>query len=259
MRDSDDYFDEMWGRRLTDAEVERLLLGQAPDDDSLSPLSSFIDALAAEAVDVEEGTLRHHAAIASRIAAETASSPAPTAPRLVPTSRRRVAALLAATLLVGGASVATASDHAVPGDWNYGLDRAVERVGLNDGGSAERLAEVIALVEAGEIGLGLSHSAEILSGHDPEASQALAEAAARVVENGSEQSEETRLKVAELLAYLSTHIGSGQLGSEVSEMARGIGGPDGSGAPSNDQPPSSEDGEGPPDGVGPPGSLPPVP
>ena len=52
-------------------------------------------------------------------------------------------------MIVGMTGVAVASDSAVPGDWNYGIDRALEAVGIGEGGAAERLQELAAIRKDG--------------------------------------------------------------------------------------------------------------
>ena len=64
--------------------------------------------------------------------------------------KRRVAAgATSLMMIVGMTGVAWASDSAVPGDWNYGIDRALEAVGIGAGGAAERLQELAAIRENG--------------------------------------------------------------------------------------------------------------
>jgi hypothetical protein len=46
---------------------------------------------------------------------------------------------------LGVTGMAWAADSAVPGDWNYGLDRALESIGIGAGGSTERFVEQISL------------------------------------------------------------------------------------------------------------------
>ena len=66
-------------------------------------------------------------------------------------------------LTVGGfGGAAYAANGAAPGDTFYGLDRALEAVGIGNGGSAERLAEVKELVDHGQTAGGLEHAADIV-------------------------------------------------------------------------------------------------
>ena len=183
--------------------------------------------------------------------------------------KRRIAtALSAVVLFVGGASgLAWAANGSAPGNALYGLDRALEHVGIGRGGAAERLAEIQELVETGDIPGGLSHAGESIGDQgvvgDPSgAAEALEAAAARVAGQGSEVSAEVHAHVAELLTYLSENTGEVD-GRQVADLAREIAGndhPAGSGPPVSVPPVES----GPPAGVppadppGPPVSVPPA-
>lgn len=87
-----------------------------------------------------------------------------------------IAGLVMLVALAGG--LAYAANGAKPGDLLYGLDRAIEAIGIGDGGSDERLAEALALaaleaegfeeeLAAGAVGIG-SGSAD--RGEEPAAS-----------------------------------------------------------------------------------------
>jgi hypothetical protein len=64
--------------------------------------------------------------------------------RLVSRVAMAVAALVVLVMLPAG--MAYAANGAKPGDLLYGLDRALEAIGIGDGGAEERLAESLALV-----------------------------------------------------------------------------------------------------------------
>ncbi len=163
-------------------------------------------------------------------------------PSLIGRLRTRAAAVTAALVLMfGGGGAAFAANGAAPGDLLYGLDRALEAVGIGNGASAERLEEVKTLVEQGHADHGLEHAANIVS-EDPGAQAALFEAAERI--RGLDKAD-AHEGVAPLLTYLSEHVGAVD-GAMVAQLAQDIGG--------NDTP-------GPPEGVtpgGPPANRPPV-
>ena len=87
-------------------------------------------------------------------------------PSLMDRLRARAVAVAAGVVLtVGGfGGAAYAANGAAPGDTFYGLDRALESVGIGNGGSAERLAEVKELVDHGQTAGGLEHAADIVEG-----------------------------------------------------------------------------------------------
>jgi hypothetical protein len=178
-------------------------------------------------------------------------------PRLIGRLRRRAATTAAAVVLAfsGLGGVAYAANGAAPGDFLYGLDRALETVGFGNGGSAERLAEVKALVEAGNAGQGLEHATDSLLGHiegaGSEAAQsALLAAAQRIATLGEGEAAGPPEGVADLLTYLSENIDAID-GQAVAELARAIGGNVPAGPP-EDTP------AGPPEDIpaGPPGDVP---
>ncbi len=181
-------------------------------------------------------------------------------PSLIGRLRNRAAAVAAVLVLMFGGlgGAAYAANGASPGDAFYGLDRALETVGIGNGGNAERLEEVKALVEQGHADHGLEHAANIVS-EDPGAEAALFEAAARI--SGLDKAA-AHQGVAPLLTYLSEHVGSVE-GAMVVELAQAIRGNDTPGPPEGvtpGGPPESTPG-GPPEGVppdAPPENRPPV-
>ena len=166
----------------------------------------------------------------SHILAATAAVPE-TVPQVVaphiPVSPRRLRARLVLVmasimaLLLATAGVGLAADGAAPGDTLYGLDLAMERVGIGNGKASERLAEAVALAEVGQLSRGLDHAAATLAtlpdqAHAAAASEALADAAARLLEDG-----DTPTGVNNLLSHLASVVGTGD-GQSVAEIARQI-------------------------------------
>lgn len=264
MNGSGDYLGEMLFNQSTDRDIERLFDGSLDPSNELAPVANLLEPLRTESsVALDERTLAgfvHSASTASAAAARhravegTAAAPVVGAAgmrrgSLLVSLRRRVAAIaVAAAVFVGGMSgMAVAADHSKPGDALYGIDRALEVVGIGNGKAAERLVEARALVEAGEVPRGLQHAAEAVETHGSDhsaASEALSKAAERVMSGGSEQSEATRLGVAGLLSHLSANVQDLD-GREVAELAREIGRPDDRpGTPPSVTPPNSP---GPPD------------
>ncbi len=216
--------------------AERLLSG-APTDGGLDDLALLIGALrTAESPEVDSALVDRFAIEAAAIARRSQDRPAITAPTATVRLRlrHRVATVAAAiTLVLGsGAGMAIAADGAAPGDALYGLDKALERVGIGDGGAAERLQEAADLATAGQLARGLEHAAEVVAAsHDGEpghvsdaASDALRAAAQRVdtivAPNGGTTSEPVHTAVADVLTYLSDHVGDvdGRYVAELSQM-----------------------------------------
>jgi hypothetical protein len=225
------------------------------------PLEALLALMRAEAGRPAAGPLvKEWAAAAAPRAAEASGRPGwgrrKAGIPIIVWKRRLATGLASAVLVVGGMTgLAWAANGSAPGEALYGLDRALEHVGIGNGGAPERLAEIRALFEAGDIPGGLSHAGEVVGAQEESpadeganAAEALQAAAARVVEVGSEASAEVRQQVAALLTYLSENVGQVD-GQQVAELARQIAG--------------TGEGTGPPDGVppvepGPPVSVPPV-
>lgn len=223
-RFSGDYRDmtnDETNNETTDRDIERLLRGEEPA--ALADLAPGITTLRSLAI-APDGA---HAARAGAVLAGVAASG--NSPLAVPaasgSSRWRVRAAIAGGLALAGAGLvggAAAADHAAPGDALYGLDRALEVVGVNDGGAAERIAEAISLDEAGDTEGALEHVAESLEG-DEGSSAALLAAAELIRSNGSEASAEVHARVADMLEWMATTDATGRdFGQGVSERARGL-------------------------------------
>jgi hypothetical protein len=210
----------------------------------------------------EEVATRHVALAAEQAAGSAPSIPTPVSTPLRP-RRRIVLNTLLSSLLVKvlagtvalasvGTGLAVVADGTSPGDALYGLDRAMERVGVLDGGAAERLAEAEGLV-----GVDLPAAMET-AGEAAEAAgagdavEALNQAAARVALGGEdEQVLETREYVAALLRLIASQLeGDGVDAEAVAEAARMI-------RPDVTLPEQVPQDEVPPVSV-PPGELPPV-
>ncbi|MDN4473808.1 hypothetical protein [Demequina zhanjiangensis] len=168
----------------------------------------------------------------SRAQQSTSTEAGTTFGRLSPMRRRAAAAAgLAglAAIVVGGAA---AADEAKPGDYLYEVDRALEDLGINDGGAEERLEETEELIEEGDVEGALESADEAVEEMDEDAEldeedleelTGLLHAAESVLKNGSEQSLERRTQVAEMLTFMATTDLKGkEFGQAVSQHARGI-------------------------------------
>ncbi|HUG32765.1 MAG TPA: hypothetical protein VMM14_07730 [Acidimicrobiia bacterium] len=246
--------------KLTDHDAERVLSGSGPEDIALARLHATLAALhRLEVVSLPEeqvGQLVARAAALSRDGNPVAARPAGTGPdhyrKGLRALRHRLALAGAAILLISGMTgVAVASDEAVPGDRLYGLDRALERVGIGVGGAAERISEAQTLANFGQMTAAINHAAEAVEESEigeefsPEAfaaATALRNAAESVSgDNDDPESQQVRDAVAAMLGEMADMAGDPDFdgesfGRRVSELARSIGdrGVEGSGV--DDQP-----------------------
>ena len=205
-------------------DLDLLIDGEQPFNDYLAPLESFVSSLSNfGAITPSQEFLEYHAAEAA--AATQATRSAVTGTELGPRRRlavglkRRVAAgATSLMMIVGITGVAWASDSAVPGDWNYGIDRALEALGVGAGGAAERLQELAAIGEDGHPS-GAESAPQTGSATPPDA-VGLENAANTVAEitAGSSSANEVRTGVSALLTYLANTEGAD--GPTISELAK---------------------------------------
>jgi hypothetical protein len=271
MSDLGDYEDDML-LRLSDRDADRLVRGEAPSAD-LAELAGLLGSwreLYVRPEDEDSGSL---AAAAARLSVlgkrvhQTGRTESPV--RRTSRLRPRTAAVLAVGLAAMTAGVAFASNGSSPGDRLYGVDRALEQVGVGNGGAIERLDESRDLRAAGHPADALTHAAEAATQEESSpdvsgesrGSDALLAAAERLrqIEEGGANAAEVRAKVAAMLEYMATTEATGsEFGQGVADRAKEIGN---GGAPSSPDLPDQAGEHGPPDGVppGPPDDVTPGP
>jgi hypothetical protein len=221
MRSLSDCIGDMLRTRVEDREIEYLLARQPREDND--GLVSLLATLDLELLDI---TVDDHAtdfaAAASRLVlqAEPVMPIRPARSRVVP---RLATAALTAVLLIGLTGVAQAADASAPGDALYPLDRALEEVGINDGGLDERLDEAQALADDSQSTAALVHLAKALENSSPNASDALERAAERDGLNDN-PSQAVRESVADMLEWMATReVSRKEFGQGVAQRAREIG------------------------------------
>lgn len=277
------YDDEMLRAEMTHRDVERVLTGEELEDAALTRLHTVLSALhppaQASATDEQMASLAVEAAALTRDTrpesrvVTVADDDRRTRPLLVAMRERLALVAVAFLVAVGMTGVAVASDAAVPGDPLYGLDRALEVVGIGDGGTPERIAEARVLASSGRVVEAIDHVAtaiaassgrEQVDGFSPEtanATAALRDAAASVEsDNAAPESQEVRDAVASMLDEMAliadkTDFGGAEFGRRIAEMARAIGSPD-SGQDVVDRPGERGQDSKPGDGAGPPSDVP---
>jgi hypothetical protein len=250
----DDYESEM-KTRFSDRDIERLLTGGNPDSREAADLAPLLEMLKASAsYEPSQADTQRYAAEAAEIARlESMRSGGAAEPSNVRAHRRRGwlassprfgTALAAVLLLVGMTGVAFASNGAAPGDSLYGIDRALENVGLGAGGLGERLLEAGALVNHGRSAEALAHAAEALdaSGGEDEdltAAAAALHSAAQRLEAMDLDEMDVRSRVTVMLRWIAgTDLTAQDFDQGVSQLAREITG--------QSNPASDEKGNGPP-------------
>ena len=268
MSDFDVYEGEMFNRGFTERDIDVLLSGGAPNDPGLAVLTPVVDHLMThiplefDSTRMTTFTAEAVKTVPKSILVVATSVARPTGfTRRLALAPRLVVALTAIALVVGMSGIAVASDGAAPGDALYGLDRALERVGIGVGGADERLAEATVLVGQGRAADALDHAIEAIDEADKEASDALQRAAERVSGMSSENGNaaDVEANVAAMLEWMtSTEATGSDFGQGVAERARQISGHDVAADDSSTDGAKSGPGKRPPDHVpgGPPEGKP---
>ena len=220
MRARGDYMGEMPGKPITDADVEALLTRREPADAELLGLASALARIDLQrlAIDIDRGAgvFSFRAATIVRQAGASSTGSVSWWGRVRP---KLVTSALSVFAVIGMTGVAVASNAAAPGDPLYGIDRALERVGINDGGVTERLEEAGTLADHGLAVEALNHAADAVSSKSPEAASALQEAARNVQDGQS-----PNLDVAAMLTWMASSDLTGRdFGQAVAEQARALG------------------------------------
>jgi nucleotide-binding universal stress UspA family protein len=242
MRFLSDNKDEMLRSAVTDEDIELLLSGAIPEGGELSLLVPVIRMLRADGARLpSESDSRQVAAAAaelarsSRAAAELSTRAAPPIrpswSHLVP----RFIGALAALLVFTAGGVAIAADGSAPGDALYGIDRALERLGIGSGRAEERIDEAARLAGLGRAQEALAHVAEALDeaeqdGEDvadlTQAREALDEAANVVPVTEDAGARAVQQRVETLLEFIKENVHKDmgvdgrEFGQEVARLAR---------------------------------------
>jgi len=164
-----------------------------------------------------------------------------------------------------GTGAVVAADGASPGDVLYGLDRALERVGVNDGRAGERIEEAMALVDRGQHSRAIEAVEEAIGDLADESANT---SALEALQNASDQIASVRItdssgyhdtqgfrdQVAGLLRLIATEMEDGAVdGALIAETARGFSdtardfaadrriGPDGGLPTDSDRPPGQSE------------------
>lgn len=218
MTSPNDYPAEMPRLEITDEQVEELLVRRASSAPELAKVAAALDQITLERLDVNlEHTVGRYSMRAAAIASQGKATKKKT--WLASLTPRLAGAALTVVLLAGMTGVAVAANYSAPGDFLYGLDRAMESVGLADGGIPERLDEAHVVAGRGQSAAALDHVADALSRDWSEAADALHRAAHRVGVGPN-----TKEDVAEMLEWMATTTDESRaFGQGVADRARGLG------------------------------------
>lgn len=234
MSDFDVYESDMPRRTLTQSDVELLFDRPDPERADLARFAAVLERLhrtapsnpSDEAIATFSLEAAEIALTSQGLKVDVESARRPHSYGLV--TKRLAGALGAAVLVVGVTGVAVADD-AVPGDALYGLDRAMESIGVGDSGPTERIAEAQALFETGRVIEAIEHAAEAVQASPESAVDALRQAADRVeIGQGNADNPAVKAAVAGILNEIAAMLEADDVppaafGARISEMARSIG------------------------------------
>ena len=247
MRPSSDYLGEMPTTKVFDREIELLLAGTPIEGGRLSGLAPVMEMIRTQwTTSPSELEIAHFAKSAGSAVniAQSAGTDLTTIPRrrlapqqgLIP----RLATVGMAVLLMSGtAGMALAANGAAPGDALYGLDRALERVGIGSGSTDERLDEAVVIAAQGRSGEAVDHAIEALSRNSGDSAvvaiSALTVASENLVhiQDTAHAASTANIRVSALLTYIAENIGKDvgtdgrEFGQGVAQLARDIGEGDG--------------------------------
>jgi hypothetical protein len=264
MRLRDVYRGEMSDRLLTDLEVEKLLsaVGSAQgrfatalrslhETGPTAPSKAQVETFAAAAAEIS---------LMREATGQTSGVTKPLPYRWAFRVKRKLAGAMAAAIFISGMTgVAVAANGAKPGDLLYGLDQALETIGIGDGGVAERITEAQSLIDEGETSSAITQIADLVQEEAPssvdsyspeaaKASEALRGAAERLRGDEVGPAEENlRSAVAAILDEIATMLQSDEfdgqaLGARIAEMARALGVGEGSPAAGKPESPGADRG-----------------
>jgi hypothetical protein len=228
MRRSSDYGEEMFNTTFSEDEMEQLLTGSPDASGELSDLAVFVEMMRSWESHHPSETAVSRFAVEAASLARAARPPAGSAhsshrpSRLRWALRPQVATVALLVLMIAGMTgVAAAADAASPGHGLYGLDRALEKIGIGAGSGEERLEEASQLVAEGEARQALEHATEAFDGDGDEEVRIALEVAIEGVDSADEEDGTVQEKVRALLAYMSQNIGAG-VGADGREFGQGV-------------------------------------
>lgn len=223
MTSESDYRDRMSLASFTDEDIESLISGEDRHPD-LAPLAPFVAALRERALfqprpgEVERTAIRAAAVVRSQLFSNRSTTLSLGSRSTWRRLSERTTVVLGSLLAVGAMSgVGLAADASAPGDLLYGIDLALEELGVGDGSIDERLAEAGVLMEKDDLAGAVELLAESISRAEPEVSVSAFAAAIEALEalssdlsgQTADASADAQQKVSDLLEFIDANAGKG--------------------------------------------------
>lgn len=204
---------------MLDHDFDAVIAGRIPNNDDLVPLAGFVTDLKSLNRHPSPILVDLHSSMSASTARahrEIVETRRPSQPKrsVARSIRRRAVALAASLAMISGMTgLAWAADNAGPGDWLYGLDRALESIGIGAGGAEERLLE-LADVSPSNVGTVTAESSAVEAAGLERAAQA-------ITTNGSLQAQDIHVEVFAILEHLG--MPGKADGHTIAEIAKTIG------------------------------------
>ncbi len=208
----------MTASHLTDRDIEAVFAGTTMREPELVAIQELFASMRESLV--IEPPADHVATFAAVLAQAALDAPSAEPKRAQRSLRRKLVAIgVGVGISAFGVAGAAVANEAAPGDPLYGVDQALESVGILNGGTGERFQEAEVLADRGDLDGATALIAKALDKDGQhEAAVALAQAVAAVESQSS--GDDTRSQVSGMLAWMSQQERSADFGSKVSEHAK---------------------------------------
>jgi hypothetical protein len=205
---------------LTDRDIEAVFAGSSVREPELVELQELFASMKHRLV--IEPAAHHVAAFAAELAQAVLDAPSAEQTRSPRSLRRKVVAIgVGVAVSAFGAAGAAVANEAAPGDLLYGVDKALESVGILNGGTGERFQEAEVLAGRGDVDGATALTVKTLDQDGQhEAAVALEQAVAAVESESS--GDDARSQVSGMLAWMSQQEQDADFGSKVSEHAKDL-------------------------------------
>ncbi len=205
---------------MSERDIEAVFAGRVVREPELVEVQALLTSMR-EALVVEPPA--DHVSAFAAVLAQAAQDAPRVEPRKAKSSlRRRLVAIgVGVGISAFGVAGAAVANEAAPGDPLYGVDKALESVGILNGGTSERLQESEVLAKRGDVDGAVALTVKALDGDGQQGAAAALERAVAAVKSQS-SGDDVRAQVSSMLAWMSQQKRGADFGANVSERAKEI-------------------------------------
>ncbi|NYI40912.1 hypothetical protein [Demequina lutea] len=205
---------------LTDRDIEAVFAGSTMREPELVAIQELFSSMRETLV--VDPPADHVSAFAAVLAQAAIDAPPMAKAKASNSWRKRLVAIgVAVGISAFGVAGAAVANEAAPGDTLYGVDKALESVGILDGGTSERLQESQVLASRGDVNGAVALTAKALDA-DGQHEAAVALERAVVAVKSQSSGGDVRAQVSSMLAWMSQQKRGADFGAQVSEHAKEI-------------------------------------